>query len=295
MNRARLRQDSDQVDKNNLLELLSTVEFNAETNSIDGVIPFQTLLLKDKTGEVLRFLEAAMLKLEGKKQCGIGFILAQHYVDVGALEKLKGLYLTDDGALKEYISGALAGEPKAHPEMGSSIVNLAIAALKHTCPRVRSGACFIIQSQCAWGVDVTESLDGLRALLDDDDARVRQSAAYALGNAAKRRYKVAECIEPLCVNLRHEKNWVRNASAWALRNLSRSNHDIEKAVPALVQILKDDDEWKDPQMNAAGALLGYAKKSRVNAARLKAAVGRAEVNRNCKAMRRFLAQLANLN
>jgi hypothetical protein len=46
---------------------------------------------------------------------------------------------------------------------------------------------------------------------------------------------------------------------------------------------------------SGGALLSYAKKSRVNAARLKAAVSRAGVNESCKSMTRFLAALARLN
>ena len=282
-------------DHPSLEELLSRVEFDARTNSIQGLGPFRTLLRTELSDETLRFLEKAVQTLDGERRSGIAFVLAEHYLRVGTIEPLKELYSSGDSEVQESVLKALWGEPNANPAMGPFVVNLAIQAAEHTSERVRSQVCKVIQNQCAWGVDVTNALIVLRSLLEDEDEDVKQSAAYAVGNAAKRKYDVAECVKPLCALLTHEKMWVRNAGAWALKNLAQSKHDIEFAVPELVRLLSDDDDWSDPRRNAASSLLSYAKKSRVNAARLKAAVSRAEVNESCKSVTRFLAALAKLN
>ena len=289
----RARRNKD--DHSNLEELLSRVEFDASTNSVQGTIPFQLLLLKEPSGETLRFLEQAVQTLDGKRRSGIAFVLAQHYLRVGTIEPLKALYLSGDSDLQESVLNALWSEPHANPAMGPFVVNLAIGAAEHTSARVRAEVCRVFQNQSGWGVDVTKALIVLRTLLEDEDAGVKQSAAYAIGNAAKRKYDVAECVKPLCALLTHEKMWVRNAGACALKNLAQSKHDIEFAVPELVRFLSDDDDWSDPRRNAASALLSYAKKSRVNAARLKAAMSRAGVNESCKSVKQFLAALARLN
>jgi hypothetical protein len=277
-----------------LEELLSRIEFDPSTNSIKGLCLFRTLLRKETSGETLRFLERAVQTLYGKRRSGIAFVLAEHYLGTGAIEPLKAFYSGADAEGQKSILNALWGEPHASPAMGSFVVKLAIQAAEHTSAEVRAEACSVIQNQAGWGVDVANALTVLRSLLEDEDEVVKQSAAYAVGNAAKRKYNVAECVKPLRALLTHEKVWVRNAGAWALRNPAQSKHDIEAAVPELVRLLSDEDDWSEPRRNAASALL-YAKRSRVNAARLKAAVSRAEVNESCKSMNRFLAALARLN
>jgi hypothetical protein len=65
------------------------------------------------------------------------------------------------------------------------IVQLAVDAANHTSPTVRTQACFVIQNQCGWKVDVSGAVAPLHTLLSDESDLVRSQAACAVGNLAK--------------------------------------------------------------------------------------------------------------
>jgi HEAT repeat protein len=219
-------------------------------------------------------------------------MLAERYLSSGDLDALRALFVASDDAAKASVLNAVWAEPR--PEIGPSVVTLAIEAATHASAAVRTEACSVFQNQCAWGVDVSGVLEPLRMLLDDPNDRVRQQAAFATGNLAKRRYPMASHVEPLVRNLQHEDKFVRDSSAWALWQLSRRKHDIGTAVGALVSLLSDRDPWDGPRKNAAGALLRHARRSPGNARSVKLAVKAAHLKSMSKTVARFLEELSGV-
>ena len=204
------------------------------------------------------------------------------------------MFAGGDAGSKEAVLNALWGDPFASPEMGPGIVKLALEGAENSAPEVRTEACYVFMNQAAWKVDVSDAIEPLLKLLQDENSRVRHQAGYAVGNIAKARYDMSRHIAPLVSNLSHEDKFVRNSNAWALWQLSKAKHDISAAVSALIGLLRDTGEYNQPRKNAAGALVHHAKKSQVNCAQVKNAAAISGLASDSKESSRFLDQLANL-
>ena len=277
-----------------LQRLLSLVRFCEKNDDLEGIEVFRDLLDDDSDGVVLEFLTGALPMLEGQRRGGIAFAIAEHFRKSGDVQGLCRLFTTGDACIRRDVLNALWGEPGANPEMGPTIVQIAIDAASDAAPEVRTEVSSVLQNQCAWGVDVSAGIATLRALLKDRDSRVRRQAGFAVGNFAKRRYEMSACIAPLRRNVGHKDMFVRESSAWALWELSRHKHDIGAAVPDLVKMLTETEDYNKPRMNAAGALLHHAKKSTDNASAVKTSVRAVALAGNQKKIKRFLDELARL-
>jgi HEAT repeat protein len=277
-----------------LKRLLALVVWDARLSVTEGLTFFRYLLEDDADGRVLRFLNRELPKLQGERRGGIAYVIAESYRRRGDLQNLQDLFATDDADVKRSVLDALQGEPGSNPQMGPAIVQMAIQAMGHASPAVRTVASSVIQNQCAWGVDVKDAIGPLQDLLNDANPEVRHQASYAVGNLAKRKYDMSGCIPQLRRNVKHSVLYVREASAWALWHLSRSRHDISSAVPELVWLLKDEDEYNGPRKQAAGALIHHAKKSPENAADVSDRVRAAKFNGEHKEIRRLVGDLGKL-
>lgn len=274
-----------------LNRLLSQVVWNARLSYVEGIDVFRNLLGSENEGKVLSFLIRALAMLEGKERGGIAYVIAEHYRMKGDLKKLQKLFVTEDADVKESVLDALQGEPGLNPLMGPGIVQMAVSAMQHDSPGVRTVACSVIQSQCAWGVEVGSAIPCLQDRLNDKIARVRHQASYAIGNLAKRRYNMSSAISDLRRNIKHDHMEVRVASAWALWQLSRSKHDITAALPELIWLMTDAQENNEHRKQAAGALLNHAKKSTENAIDVKDIARNADLPLEYKEVQRFVNEL----
>jgi hypothetical protein len=252
-----------------LRRLLSLVEFDERLHVHEGITPFRSLLERDAGGQVAQFLRDEFASLVGKRRAAIAFVLAEYYRITGDVNRLTTLFSDNDPGTKTMVLNALWGSPGSNPEMGPGIVQLALDGARHLDCAVRTEACYVIQNQCAWKIDVAAAVEPLRRLLDDASDRVRMQAACAVGNLAKRKYDLSGHIAPLGRNLHCRDASVRNYSAWALWQLSKHKRDIGAAAPDLAQALMADDEWSAPRKNAAGALLHHAKKTPENIAQVR--------------------------
>jgi hypothetical protein len=172
---------------------------------------------------------------------------------------------SEDPARREATLNALWGDPRAYARLGDFAVELAVRGAGDPAHGVRTEACYVIQNQSAWGVDVTPALEPLARLLNDPVGRVRQQAAFAVGNVArKRRYDLTDHLPLLRRNLGDSDTWAPGAAAWALAQLSRGGRDISAAVPELVEAISSPHYDPDLSRRAAGALLHHAKKSEEN-------------------------------
>lgn len=271
--------------------LLALVEWDPRLSVVEGLEAFRDLLEKDSDGHVLRFLIRALPKVQGQRRGGIAFVIAEHYRLNGDLENLKRLFATNDADVKESVLDALQGEPGKNPRMGPGIVYMAIEALQHDSPAIRTVACSVLQNLCSCGVDVADSIRLLQEMLKDKVPRVRHQACYAIGNLAKRRYDLSASTAPLRRNIKHKDFFVREAAAWALWQLSRSKHDISAAIPELIWLLADGEEFNEPRKKAAGAVLHHAKKSSTNAEAVKEQARAAALNLELKEVRKFISEL----
>jgi HEAT repeat protein len=274
-----------------LRHLLSLVEFDPRLKCIEGLDAFRNLLGKDSDGSVLRFLQRQLPKLDGERRGGIGFALAERFARLGDLTSLQRLYADDDAILRANVLNALSDEPRANPQIGPGIVQMAVDATRDPSPSVRSWACWVIQNQCGWKVDVSSAVIPLLVVLEDEDDLVRMRAACAIGNLAKGKYNMSGHVTQLRYNLRHESRDVRNWSAWALWKLSGGKHDIGVAIPELVQILTDDDDSNEPRKKAVGALLHHARKSPHNREQVRQSLKAVHLDPKHKEIQKLLEKL----
>ena len=214
--------------------------------------------------------------------------------EAGDLPAIQALYATGDAEIQQSVLNALWGEPGSNPEMGPGIVALAVQGSAHPSAGVRTEACFVIQNQSAWRVDVTLALEPLLKLLQDPHPNVRRMAAFATGNVSRRKYDLSPHLPALIRLLRDEDRYVREAAPWALAQLSRAKYDLAPALPNLFWLLMLEDDFDAPRKNAVGALLHHARKSPENAALVKQLCQEAVLNPELKFIQRFLDQLQSL-
>ncbi|MDB5339086.1 MAG: hypothetical protein JWN70_4705 [Planctomycetaceae bacterium] len=279
-----------------LERLLSLVKFDPRLSSTDGLDAFQDLLDGDEQTQTVQFLLRKLPTLEGQRAGSIAFLLANYYSrSASDLNGLRKLFATDDAEIKESVLSALSGNPGSNLKLGAGIVEMALESMHHPAPGVREQACWVIQNQSAWKMDVTGALEPLQSLLSDESRKVRRQAANAIGNLAKDKYDMSAHIAGLRQNARHTDIYVKEAAAGTLWQLSRSKHDIGAAVPELVQLLTDKDDYDLHAKNAAGALLHHAKKSETNLNQVRQAIKQVRLNSKRKEIARFLDQLAEVN
>lgn len=280
------------VDNAELKRLLSLVR-DAESSADDGLVRIRFLLARDSDGNVLRFLKREIRRIKGKRVARIAFALAEHYRKKGDVKSLRRLFATDDARVRESILNALWGAPGPNPEMGPTIVQMAIGAADDPSPDVRTEVCFMLMNQCANGCDVTAGLAPLRSLLADPAASVRRQAAYAVGHFAKKKHDMAACVRQLRHNVKHKSPDVRVASGWALWQLSRHKHNIGTAAAELVWLL--GDERDAARKNASVALIHHAKKSAESANDIRKRIRLARLNEEFKVVAKLVNELARLD
>jgi HEAT repeats len=271
-----------------LCQLLVKVQFNSRLNCIEGLDSFRTMLERDLDHSVRSFLNGQLPELEGKRQAGVAFALAEHYRLTGDIQRLEQLYAHNNPEVKQYVLNASWGAPGDHPEMGAAIVRMAMDGMQHPSPEVRTEACSVIQNQAGWKVDVSPTVAPLLCLLEDESDRVRMQAACAVGNLARRKYELSAFVAPLGHNVRHKDILVRNYSAWALWQMSRNKINIQDAVPELVQQLTDNDDSRAARKNAVGALIHFASRSPQNREQVRSCLQKVVLDPECKQIQKLL-------
>ncbi len=282
------------ADKQSIHELVSKVVYNRGYDGLDGLDPLRRLLWKDEDGTVAGWLELELGVAPEKVRGGIAYLLGARYLELGRLDLIQTLVTSADAEVQASALGSLTGDTRSHSDLGNGIVALAIAGTATGSPAVRAAACSVLMNQCAWGVDVTDAVNPLFALLEDADAAVRQSAAYAVGHFAKgKRYELTAHIAMLGRLLRDENGGPGTAAAWALWKLA-GKRDIVCAIPALVSVLEQSAANSAIQKYAIGALLACAKKSVESRDQIQALVASVGIDMHRKDMVRFLQQLGEI-
>ncbi len=278
-----------------LERLLSLVQFDPTSNSTTGVEAFQDLLDGDEQTKTVRFLVRKLPTLDSRRAGNMAFILANYYSRVTRdLDGIRQLFVMEDPRIKRSVLGTLSGNPGSNLALGAGIVDMALQSMHHPDPGVREQACWVIQNQAAWKMDVTAAVEPLQSLLNDDNLAVRRQAAYAIAILAKGKYDMSAHIDGLRQNVRHADIYVKEAAAGALWKLSSSRHDISAAVQELVQLLADKDDYDLHAKNAAGALIHHAKKSETNLKQVRQALKKVRLNSTRKEIARFVDQLAKV-
>ena len=282
------------VDREALVELVSEIVYQPNGNWFEGINPVRTALGADEDGSGAAVLLQQLDTLQGKVRGVVAFALSDRFRQLGNLAAIRALYAIDDAYVKESVLNGLWGEPYASPELGPGIVALAIAGAAHPAAEVRTEACYVIQNQSAWRVDVTDALVPLQRLLADPEWRVRHMAAYATGNVGKAKVDMTPHVAVLTDNLRDANTQVRSAAAWALWQLSRKKHDIGRAAQALVDCLESTEEYNELRKRAGGALLHHARKSPDAKRQVAAMVAVAALNPALKEIATFLLRLSQV-
>jgi hypothetical protein len=222
------------------------------------------------------------------------FHCATRLVEAGDLKRLQELFRFGDAAVKAGVLNGLQLEPGDNPDMGPGIMALAVEGANHSAAEVRTWACYVIQSQCDWGVDVAPAVGPLLTLLRDPDAEVRRMAAFATGNVCKRKFDWSRHLTALRRLLRDKALYVPEAAAWALAQLSRARYDIGPAVPELINVLAGGGDYNEPRKEAAKALLHHARKSSERCEQVRRAVRGTPLDTGRREVRHFLDRLREL-